>query len=55
MSNSSQNVEENISETTSDTANLISNDEAGTSSYTRHNKEANLQVKLALLFTIDKQ
>ncbi|XP_026317798.1 H(+)/Cl(-) exchange transporter 7 [Hyposmocoma kahamanoa] len=43
MSNSSNNVEENISVTTSDTAQLISNDEAGTSNDTRLNKEVNFQ------------
>lgn len=46
MSNSSNNVEENISVTTSDTAQLISNDEAGTSNDTRLNKEVNFQVML---------
>lgn len=46
MSNSSHNVEENISETTSDTAQLISKDEAGTSNYTRLPKDDCFQVIL---------
>lgn len=47
MSNSSHNAEErNISETTSDTAQLLSNDEAGTSNFTRHNNDVDFQVIL---------
>lgn len=49
MSNSSPNVEGNISETTSDIAQLISNDEAGTSDDTRLNKDVEDQVILSLL------
>lgn len=44
MNNSSHNMEENTSETTSDTAQLVSNDEAGTSDYTRLNKDNEFQV-----------
>lgn len=49
MSNSSQNVEENISENTSDTAQLISNDEAGTSDHRRLQKGVDDQVLFSLL------
>lgn len=44
-------MEENISETTSDTARLVSNDEASTSDYTRLNKDDDFQVILSLLWT----
>lgn len=48
MSNSSLNVEENNSESTADTAQLISNDEAGTSSHSRLNNDVNIQVILRI-------
>lgn len=49
MSISSHNVEGNVRETTSDTAQLISNDEAGTSDDTRLNKNVEYQVILSFL------
>lgn len=47
MSNSSHNVDQNISETTSDTAQLINNDEAGTSNDTMLHKDVDFQVILS--------